>query len=109
MYVCERERESEGADRHTYACVCERERERECVCVCVWVCCSLQNELAQALVDVFVVRDTLPNVASETVNGKVHFAEPDGFGNLLLPVNRNIRDGLLVVIHKRRRLNKHAD
>src|ERR1035438_143852 len=42
-----------------------------------WRICHYEVELADALVDVFVVRDALPDVASETVNGKVHFAQPD--------------------------------
>jgi len=41
-----------------------------------------KSNLPTLFVDVFVVRDTLPDVASETVNSKVHFAEPDGLLNL---------------------------
>src|SRR2546425_13338932 len=42
------------------------------------------------------------------MNRKVHFAEPDGLGDLLLSVDRYLVDALLVVLDECCRLHEHA-
>ena len=57
-------------------------------------------ELADALMDVFVIGNTLSNVATETVYSEVHCAEPDRFSDLLLAVDCDIGYCLLVVLNE---------
>src|SRR2546426_447915 len=60
------------------------------------------------MVDVLVVRVALLDVARKTVDGEVHFAQPDGLVNLFLPVHRDVRGTLFMPLHEFGTLNKHA-
>src|SRR5262249_29149995 len=73
-----------------------------------WWICHAKVELARTFVDVLVVGHALPDVASESVDGEVHLAKPDGLSNFLLAVDRDVCNTFLVVVYKRCRLDEHA-
>jgi len=73
-----------------------------------WRICHYEIEFSQTSMNIFVVEVAVTNITGKAVNRKVHLAEPDSLGDLLLAIDRDIGYVLAVAFHERRRLDKHT-
>lgn len=73
-----------------------------------WRICHYEIEFSQTSMNIFVVEVAVTNITGKAVDRKVHLAEPDGLGDLLLAIDRDIGYVLAVAFHERRRLDKQT-